>query len=297
MSDTRRTKKKTNAFDLAMLSAMIQEGREHESAAGFVFIGQRDKKKLSREEWDYVHEKNKERFKAKSLCGICHENFGAFEQCLTSCGHCFHLTCLESFEKFCSGSGSGNGNGGKKQQICPYCRRRAYRKIRIDDARKETRHEAAVMIQKHWLGYRERSFGVGPASGEARKMFLAKKLRKLRKIVEVNVCNRRGEDDIVNHSEDDKDDYLDELTNDELSIDWDSVVENALLREDKDCAICTRQLYTNNKNTTNKVSYLSCSHRYHLKCLKSFENHNEILGRGARRCPMCRRENYARKCF
>ncbi|KAJ3213078.1 RING finger protein 32 [Dinochytrium kinnereticum] len=64
---------------------------------------------------------------------------------------------------------------------------------------------------------------------------------------------------------------------------WDSVKELSRRREDwkKDCSICCEPI------CKGRQALLSCSHTFHLACLKSFERHS-----GGKRCPLCRTSGY-----
>ena len=62
-------------------------------------------------EWDYVRSKARERV---SICPICLQSIEAEECAVTSCIHCFHGQCLNSWIQFCSRE--------NRTATCPECR-------------------------------------------------------------------------------------------------------------------------------------------------------------------------------
>ena len=209
---------------------------------------------------------------------------------LTSCAHCFHDACLKSFEQFLASI--------SEERRCPCCRR-GYRKVRIDEAKKEVVTEAAVTIQSAFRGFLVRNT-LGPTNETARKSWMAGKLRALRKRVERSAEKRRG-DTLVDE------DFSEASSSDEecdADIDWNATISKSLSYEDEDCSICARRFAsasfvsssTARSRAATKVAFLSCSHRFHKNCIKTFEKHLKSLGRDVF-CPCCRTVNYVRKCL
>ncbi len=136
--------------------------------------------------WKEIGDRAKTRTGKDAACAICREEFKTNAtsrgQVLTSCAHCFHDACLKSFEQFLASI--------SEERRCPCCRR-GYRKIRIDEAKKEVVTEAAVTIQSAFRGFLVRNT-LGPTNEIARKSWMAGKLRALRKRVERSAEKRRG---------------------------------------------------------------------------------------------------------
>jgi hypothetical protein len=255
--------------------------------------------------WKAIRREARERTGARSTCAICRDEFGleAMEraQVLTSCAHCFHEQCLRSFESFLESMSDG--------RRCPCCRAPRYRKIRIHDARKEVVVNAALKIQKTWRGFVVRN-KLGPTNANARKSWMASKLRALRKRVERSAEERRrtrrhlAEEDRADSSlsssssSDDDDDEIDTTT-----TDWNAIIAKSLSLENDECSICALRFAAptttdddDDDDARKKVAYLCCSHRFHKNCLRTFEKHLKSIGR-VPFCPCCRRRNYSRKCL
>ena len=244
--------------------------------------------------WKEIGDRAKPRTGKDAACAICREEFKTNAtsrgQVLTSCAHCFHDACLKSFEQFLASI--------SEERRCPCCRR-GYRKIRIDEAKKEVVTEAAVTIQSAFRGFLVRNT-LGPTNEIARKSWMAGKLRALRKRVERSAEKRRG-DTLVDE------DFSEASSSDEecdADIDWNATISKSLSYEDEDCSICARRFAsascvsssTARSRAATKVAFLSCSHRFHKNCIKTFEKHLKSLGRDVF-CPCCRTVNYVRKCL
>ena len=265
--------------------------------------------------WKEIRKKARERTGKDSACAICREEFATTTmdddqnrgQVLTSCAHCFHAQCLKSFERFVESI--------SERRRCPCCRTVGYRKIRISDARDECIRHAALTIQKMWRGRLVRN-KLGPLTNESARMtWMANKLRALRKRVERSAEKRRGtrEQKLAEEEEDiDESSSSDEDSND-TNTDWNVVIAKSLSLEIDECSICALRFAASKTNaaissrrtddssppsppTTTKVAYLSCSHRFHRNCLRTFERHLKSIGREIF-CPCCRRANYSRKCL
>ncbi len=87
---------------------------------------------LSAAEWAAAREQSRRRGDSALPCSICHDDFGTAAQCLLSCTHTFHLSCITSFERF-TGSLS-----------CPLCRHTPYERRPIDDGLHAYRFKHAV---------------------------------------------------------------------------------------------------------------------------------------------------------
>ena len=272
--------------------------------------------------WKEIRKKARERTGKDSACAICREEFATTNmsamttmdddqnrgQVLTSCAHCFHAQCLKSFERFVESI--------SERRRCPCCRTVGYRKIRISDARDECIRHAALTIQKMWRGRLVRN-KLGPLTNESARMtWMANKLRALRKRVERSAEKRRRtrEQQLAEEEEGDIDESSssDEDSND-TNTDWNVVIAKSLSLEIDECSICALRFAASKTNAaissrrtddssppspppTTKVAYLSCSHRFHRNCLRTFERHLKSIGREIF-CPCCRRANYSRKCL
>jgi hypothetical protein len=87
---------------------------------------------LGAAEWAAAREQSRRRGDSALPCAICHDDFGTAAQCLLSCTHTFHLSCITSFERF-TGSLS-----------CPLCRHTPYERRPIDDGLQAHRFKHAV---------------------------------------------------------------------------------------------------------------------------------------------------------
>lgn len=87
---------------------------------------------LGAAEWAAAREQSRRRGDSTLPCAICHDDFGTAAQCLLSCTHTFHLSCITSFERF-TGSLS-----------CPLCRHTPYERRPIDDGLHAHRFKHAV---------------------------------------------------------------------------------------------------------------------------------------------------------
>ena len=275
--------------------------------------------------WKEIREKARERTGKDSACAICRDEFATTiqtsamttmdddqnrGQVLTSCAHCFHARCLKSFERFVESI--------SERRRCPCCRTVGYRKIRISDARDECIRHAALTIQKMWRGCLVRN-KLGPLTNESARMtWMANKLRALRKRVERSAEKRRWtrKEQLAEEEEEDIDESSssDEDSND-TNTDWNVVIAKSLSLDNDECSICALRFAASKTNAaissrrtddspsssplpppTTKVAYLSCSHRFHRNCLRTFERHLKSIGREIF-CPCCRRANYSRKCL
>ena len=246
--------------------------------------------------WKEIGDRAKTRTGKDAACAICREEFKTNAtsrgQVLTSCAHCFHDACLKSFEQFLASI--------SEERRCPCCRR-GYRKVRIDEAKKEVVTEAAVTIQSAFRGFLVRNT-LGPTNETARKSWMAGKLRALRKRVERSAEKRRGAMGTNTLDED----FSEASSSDEecdADIDWNAIVSKSLSYEDEDCSICARRFASASfvssstaRSRATKVAFLSCSHRFHKNCIKTFEKHLKSFGRDVF-CPCCRTVNYVRKCL
>ena len=270
--------------------------------------------------WKEIRKKARERTGKDSACAICREEFATTTmdddqnrgQVLTSCAHCFHEQCLKSFERFVESI--------SERRRCPCCRTVGYRKIRISDARDECIRHAALTIQKMWRGRLVRN-KLGPLTNESARMtWMANKLRALRKRVERSAEKRRGTSEQKLAEEEEEEDIDESSSSDEDSndtnTDWNVVIAKSLSLENDECSICALRFAASKTNAaissqrtddsppsspppppkTTKVAYLSCSHRFHRNCLRTFERHLKSIGREIF-CPCCRRANYSRKCL
>jgi hypothetical protein len=273
--------------------------------------------------WKEIREKARERTDKDSACAICREEFATTiqtsatttmdddqnrGQVLTSCAHCFHAQCLKSFERFVESI--------SERRRCPCCRAVGYRKIRISDARDECIRHAALTIQKMWRGRLVRN-KLGPTNENARMTWMANKLRALRKRVERSAEKRRETRKQQLAEEEEEEDIDESFSSDEDSndtnTDWNVVIAQSLSLENDECSICALRFAASKTNagissqrtddssplsppTTTKVAYLSCSHRFHRNCLRTFERHLKSIGREIF-CPCCRQANYSRKCL
>ena len=277
--------------------------------------------------WKEIRKKARERTGKDSECAICREEFATTiqtsatttmdddqnrGQVLTSCAHCFHAQCLKSFETFVESI--------SERRRCPCCRAVGYRKIRISDARDECIRHAALTIQKMWRGRLVRN-KLGPMNENARMTWMANKLRALRKRVERSAEKRRETRKQQLAEEEEEEDIDESSSSDEDSndtnTDWNVVIAKSLSLENDECSICALRFAASKTNAvissqrtddsppsyspppppkTTKVAYLSCSHRFHRNCLRTFERHLKSIGREIF-CPCCRRANYSRKCL
>ena len=281
--------------DVAIASAVFQANPLSSSATVRTCgDGQHDTGNTFGVSWREIGDRAKPRTGKDAACAICREEFKTNAtsrgQVLTSCAHCFHDACLKSFEQFLASI--------SEERRCPCCRR-GYRKVRIDEAKKEVVTEAAVTIQSAFRGFLVRNT-LGPTNETARKSWMAGKLRALRKRVERSAEKRRG-DTLVDE------DFSEASSSDEecdADIDWNATISKSLSYEDEDCSICARRFAsasfvsssTARSRAATKVAFLSCSHRFHKNCIKTFEKHLKSLGRDVF-CPCCRTVNYVRKCL
>ena len=179
--------------DVAIASAVFQANPLSSSATSSSAtvrtcgdVGQHDTGNTFGVSWREIGDRAKPRTGKDAACAICREEFKTNAtsrgQVLTSCAHCFHDACLKSFEQFLASI--------SEERRCPCCRR-GYRKVRIDEAKKEVVTEAAVTIQSAFRGFLVRNT-LGPTNETARKSWMAGKLRALRKRVERSAEKRRG---------------------------------------------------------------------------------------------------------
>ena len=284
--------------DVAIASAVFQANPLSSSATVRTCgdVGQHDTGNTFGVSWREIGDRAKPRTGKDAACAICREEFKTNAtsrgQVLTSCAHCFHDACLKSFEQFLASI--------SEERRCPCCQR-GYRKVRIHEAKKEVVTEAAVTIQSAFRGFLVRNT-LGPTSETARKSWMAGKLRALRKRVERSAEKRRGAMGTNTLDED----FSEASSSDEeydADIDWNAIVSKSLSYEDEDCSICARRFASASfvssstaRSRATKVAFLSCSHRFHKNCIKTFEKHLKSFGRDVF-CPCCRTVNYVRKCL
>ena len=265
--------------------------------------------KLSQKEWTVVHAKSLSRNDLKHGCPICCEEFKDEEQVLLSCSHVFHRKCLRSFEKF------------SKQRVCPICRQEEYQKKCILDARERYLERSAVAIQAAFRGYRMRKWynrvkeSDAPKDPVSRREYYAEQLGEAnKKILKEMTDSRRDIEalfaDIDNSLRLSK--SLNQATDRRVAelgrggaggaagaaspsvcagFDWAHVKEISRRRGDKDCPICIAPLVRAGRRK--RLAWLSCSHAFHLDCIRAFEGFQDSQGL-KRTCPVCRVEEYSR---
>ena len=74
-------------------------------------------------------------------------------------------------------------------------------------------------------------------------------------------------------------------------VDWACIKETSRKRGDKECPICIVPLARSGRSK--RLAWLSCSHVFHLDCIKAFEMFQDSQGM-KRTCPVCRAEEYSR---
>lgn len=265
--------------------------------------------KLSHKEWSEVHNKSLGRDDLKHGCPICCEPFKDGEQVLLSCTHVFHRQCLRSFEKF------------SKQRVCPICRSQEYQKKCITDSRERYLDRNAVAIQAAFRGYRARKWynrirdGNLPKNPVSRREYYADQLGEANdKMLKEMTDSRRDIEalfaDIDNSLRLSKslnlaaDRRTAELgragsaggssaagTSSQGCVDWACIKETSRKRGDKECPICIVPLARSGRSK--RLAWLSCSHVFHLDCIKAFEMFQDSQGM-KRTCPVCRAEEYSR---
>lgn len=89
-----------------------------------------------------------------AACAICREAFKGEEQAVTSCGHCFHLRCIRSFEAYQKrGQTLADASGAVS---CPLCREPHYERVSVGVGARHWRKVCATKLQSAWRGYAQR---------------------------------------------------------------------------------------------------------------------------------------------
>lgn len=132
---------------------------------------ERQKGLLSKEDWDKLKRKAKERGDSEHPCPICQEDYTTQEQVILSCSHTFHRSCLDAVERHFQGKKS-----------CPLCRQENYEKRVVFEGRREYKQKCAIKLQAYWRMYRLRKRyleyrkRVPPKDPMLRKKYLLAKL-------------------------------------------------------------------------------------------------------------------------
>lgn len=242
---------------------------------------------LTESEWLAIERQSQLRGDSELSCSICCDEFGMSAQVLLSCSHVFHSACLGAFEKFASASAC--------IMCCPLCRKERYQKRLVPFGRQVCERRAATKIQAWFRGCvdRRKCFKMRlDRDPRAKRLFYASKLSKLSDKLAASVERDRVQLDsffaqLDNAREQAK---LLLMTKD----DWDQVRAKSLERGAEDCPICMMPMNFNSDPSRRKPFYVcSCSHRFHKKCLDSFEKFSSqgVLPSGVQEnfhCPVCR---------
>lgn len=76
-------------------------------------------------------------------------------------------------------------------------------------------------------------------------------------------------------------------------VDWPAVLARGKTRGEESCPICIGGL---GRRGSAGVAWLSCSHQFHVTCIKAFEAF-ELANGNTPSCPVCRLQGYQRRCF
>lgn len=266
---------------------------------------------LTREEWSDVMMRTSKRGDHAGTCTICCQKFGRKEQVVLSCSHVFHLDCLNSFERFL---------GKKKKKTCPLCRKADYQKKKCYAGFHVGRRLGATCIQAliRALAARKRVnkmlgelYQAGRGNPVLRKRFFAKGLRTVSARAAHIVSSSEARISALLAAASDAVRFSRQIfggpppamaaaaaasalasPNPKDSVDWNSVMAKAKARSEDVCPICLNDLVgcscaDDKSYVRGQLTLLSCSHLFHTKCLRAFENFNiyEVL-----LCPVCRSE-------
>ncbi|KAM8967163.1 RING finger protein 32 [Pelodytes ibericus] len=253
---------------------------------------------LSEDDWVRVKQRSLVQGDSSHPCVICKEDFHLHQQVLLSCSHVFHKACLQAFERFT----------GKK--TCPMCRKNQYQTRVIHDGARLFKAQCATRIQACWRGYIVRKWykalrlRIPPTNPHLRKKFFEEKLTEIT-------------DRLVRSYDTDIEILFNEIDNsitasrtvlrqlqDKYEIsdgEWGKIQIQAIRREVSECPICIMPLQHRNDShwtedpgpSARPVVLLSCSHVFHLACLRAFE---EFTVEDSHKCPLCR-SAYQKKVF
>ena len=247
---------------------------------------------LTAQEWTVLKRKISERCVHSHPCPICQEDFKLERQVLTSCGHTYHLQCIQSYERYSS------------RQSCPMCRSTPYEKRVIFDAKREFKLRCVIKIQARIRCFLARKAFCKylddhpPKEPLLRKRLFAQKISKLTTqlvherqqdtgtldtfLAGLDLTLQRSRDlHVVEPSE-------------ELEIrdqDWKDVLAVAVKRGINECPICMQDLSL--QDVRRKVALLSCSHVFHSRCIDGWEKFSKKDSEGLSshaKCPVCRKD-------
>eukprot|EP01029_Cantina_marsupialis_P027805 TRINITY_DN774023_c0_g1_i1.p1 TRINITY_DN774023_c0_g1~~TRINITY_DN774023_c0_g1_i1.p1 ORF type:complete len:313 (+),score=53.66 TRINITY_DN774023_c0_g1_i1:193-1131(+) len=283
-------KRRTGKLDVSNLVGLSSTFQAHilkPTRATTRKLGISTKPSISKFEWRKIERDSVTRCVNQS-CPICFQTFSGGDLIL-DCGHIFHKTCLNNFEKFMKGSTKGG---------CPVCRTQNYKKKKTDVAGVLNKNRSAIIIQKsfrRWICQRkfkcrlDKYYMDGKGDSERRRMYFRSKLANLSGEVTDSVQRQSDSLDMLLRDLDrsvlvarkQMDDALEMRSS---VVDWDEVRGRAENRLDTECAICLGSF------AQGQLVLLSCSHMLHSQCLQSFEDFSDN-----KICPCCRKANYQKK--
>ncbi|CAG9311559.1 unnamed protein product [Blepharisma stoltei] len=253
---------------------------------------------LNEDQWLRVEQKAQSRGEHKGCCPICQEVFGRASSVILSCTHVFHKQCLQSFEKYA------------KIKVCPICRRNSYEKKNYHKTEEFYREQCAIKIQAYYRGYRARKAYMEhlrlnpPQHPLVRRKYFGQQLHGLTDKLTEDMDRRERSIEFLFRQLDEQQEASRQVfqafqrqqartgsqaqQNRENSEEWEHIKHQALIRNDKECAICLQSFHDRREKCV-----LSCSHVFHSKCIEGFEYfdiHKE------HHCPVCRQQ-YSRTTF
>lgn len=240
-------------------------------------------------------------------CAICHGfyNRDKMKQCLLSCGHVFHDSCISAFEAFIS----------FKFRFCPLCRKEKYEKQKTNTGYSSRKICSAIEIQRITRGYQSRllfldlllTYCLKNPSNERAKCMLECRQNKACKNLLTDISNKMTKEVSIRekkiaeikssmiHSIQYNQGILQSCchaTSTDSEISWEIVRKSALNRFQENrktesqhplpsCPICLSGLHGRN------VSLLSCSHLFCTQCIDAFIQFSKYHV-DTPLCPVCR---------
>lgn len=229
-------------------------------------------------------------------CAICLEPFRAEHQVLLDCCHVFHKHCLQTFERL------------EQCRSCPMCRNKDYQRIDVDEAAVTYLNKCATLIQSNFrrlkaeVGFQRMLKQVDSKAlpDSLKRKSLIFKMKQMS--ISAYKSMRKSKKNITKFVTLDSLDPtrladLNELMTAYISkyreiqqgkkqtteqTDWDQIAGKFYSRKEHDCSICLAGFSSNNQ-----TYLLSCSHGFHVNCLKFFERYSK---NAVPLCPLCRNE-------
>lgn len=257
-------------------------------------------------------------------CPICMESFSSGHEVLLSCSHIFHRACLSAFEKFVRSA----------ERRCPICRSANYEKKITHEGSKAYQRVSAIRIQALWRGFKARGafkvarkefYQQGKGGAGERRRYFAEQWRSINSQLSARAVEEDEIADVLCFSDStlsaarELDDEFARMLAERAarptlvaeSQQWPQLAEEEVISEEawegklalslsrrhqRECAICMVAIHSSALPHHRRSVLLSCSHRFHDKCISRFElllsaNASAADAAGeseGARCPVCR---------